>query len=186
LTVVAENSSQILAQLQSVDRRMQSRAVRRATSRVGDLVLRQAKQDARAVKRTGFTSRSLKKTSKIRKGVMTVKVGQERQRKFKAPKKAVRNGNNLSQIQRAGKPVPIHWIEEGTKPHIIKAKPGKLIVFSVKTGKGKRKRRRLVFARSVRSKGMRPRRLLATVARKTKNQAAQIWLSEVSAVLNGP
>lgn len=147
------------------------------------MVLREVKQDARAIKKTGFTARSLKKDSKIRKGVMTVKVGQERKSLFKAPKKSVKNGNNLSQIQRAGKPTPIHWIEEGTKPHVIKARPGKVIVFTLPGG-GKGKRRKLVFARSVRSKGMRPRKLLANVARRTSSQAAQIWLSEVSAVLN--
>lgn len=173
-----------MLQLKAVDNRMQSRAVRRATAKVGDLVLNQAKQDARAIKKTGFTARSLRKAARMRKGVMTVKVGQEKRKLFKAPKKTVRNGNNLSQIQRAGKPVPIHWIERGTKPHVVKAKSGKLLVFMLK-GSSRGKRKRLVFARSVRSPGMRPRRLLEKAAKKTQSQAARIWLNEVSATLNG-
>jgi hypothetical protein len=177
--VEATNAPQVLAELRAVDRKVRNRTVRRATVAAGKEVLTEVKRQADSIRVTGFTRRSLKSLSKSKSGSTTVRVGQEKQKQFKARKTTRAKGKNLSQIQRAGKPVPIHWIERGTSPHTFSA-AGKgnkrtysdgsnVLVFRVG--------RRLVYARTVRHPGNRGLRILERSGRAASSKAAAAFIS---------
>lgn len=175
------NAAQITSQLHSIDQKLTKTTIRKATNAAGKVVLNTTKREAQSIRVTGFTGRSLKSVSKSKSGTTTVRVGQAKQKTFKARKSPRVKGRNLSQIQRAGKPVPIHWIERGTKSHTISA-AGKgnkrtysdgsnVLVFRVG--------RKLIFAKTVRVPGSRPRRLLERSARISKSASAQAFTTVV-------
>lgn len=176
--VLAEGDDIILAQLRTLDKKVQTKTVRKATNAAGKVVLKATQANARAIKQTGFTARSLKSVTKSRKGTTTVRVGQQKQKKFKARKSNRAGGRNLSQIQREGKPVPIHFIELGTKPHIIRAAAGKRLVFVGKGRKTKRNRN-LIFARVVRNPGSKPRLIMRASARQSQRPASAAFTAIV-------
>jgi hypothetical protein len=181
--VTIENDEQIISQLQMLDRTTQKKTVRTATNEAGKAVFETTRRNARAIKQTGFTARSLKRTSKSRKGTTTNRIGQAKQRSFKPRKTTRARGRNLSQIQRAGKPVPIHWIERGTVPHVIRAKQGKRLVFQ--SGRRSKKNKGLVFATRVRSPGMRAKHLLRRSAIQARQPAARAFHNVVKSKING-
>ncbi len=118
-----------LAQLRQLEKKVQNRVVRKATSAAGKEILTEVKRSVALFKVTGYTARSMKSTISSRKGRVLVKIGQVKQKKFKLRVKRRFKGQNLSNIQRSGQPVPIHWLERGTKPHFIAAPKGKLLTF---------------------------------------------------------
>jgi hypothetical protein len=181
--ITATNADAVLSQLAATDRKVRNRTVRRATNASGKVVLAQVRQLAEARKITGYTKRSLKSVSKSKSGETTVRVGQEKQRQFKLKKSTRIRNKNLSQIQRAGKPVPIHWLERGTKPHTITA-AGKgnsktysagsnVLAFRVGGRKG------VVFARTVKNPGMQAGRILERSVKISQGKAAVAFLNVV-------
>lgn len=176
--MITTNSAEVINHLQSVDRKLRNRTVRRATNASGKVVLAETKRQADGVRVTGFTRRSLKSISKSRSGSTTVYIGQEKRKTFKARKTTRRvKGKNLSQIQRAGKPVPIHWIERGTKAHTITAPAGKRLVFQIATKK--RGNNGLAFAKSVKIPATRGKLILDRSARVSRSKAANAFISVV-------
>jgi len=175
--IEVQNVDKVLGQLRQLDQKVQNRTIRKATTAAGAQVLKETKASAQQVKQTGFTARSIRNVVKSRRGLTTYRVGQAKQRTFKARKSTRVKGRNLSQIQRAAKPVPIHWIERGTKPHFIRAKPGKRLVFVV--GRRTKFKRGLAFATQVFSKGMKPRHVLRTAARRSRSKAASAFFVAV-------
>lgn len=175
--VLVVNERKIVAQMQALDRRTQRTVVRQATNAAGKATFSIVKRNARAIKQTGFTERSLRRTSRSRKGTTTNKIGQLKKKTFKPRKTTRSRGRNLSQFQRAGKPTPIHWIEEGTVPHIVRARPGKFLVFPVRRGRGNRLG--LVFTKRVRNPGMRAKHLLRRSARQAQRPAALAFAAVV-------
>jgi hypothetical protein len=168
-----ENDKLIIARLQGLDRKTQRVTVRKATNEAGKVVHKTVLRNARAIRQTGFTARSIKRTTKSRKGTTTNRIGQAKQKVFKPRKTTRAKGRNLSQIQRAGKPVPLHWIEQGTKPHMIRAKPGKRLVFKV--GRRTKKNKGLAFVTQVQSRGMRPRHLMRRSAVQSRQAAGRAF-----------
>lgn len=181
-SVTVDNAERVIASLQRIDRKTQRKTVRRATTAAGKVTHKTTQRNARAVKQTGFTARSLKTVTRSRKGFTTVRIGQAKRRKFKARKSNRARGRNLSQIQRAGQPVPIHWIERGTKAHFVQAKRGGVLAFQV--GRRTKKRSGLAFVSRVRVPGMRPRHLLRKSARQSRRLAAQAFITTVATDLN--
>lgn len=175
--ITVENERQVLAQLQAIDRKVQRRTVRRATTAAGKVALNESRRQATTTQVTGFFRRSLTTKSKSKKGRTTVYVGQAKQKSFKARKSTRVKNKNLSQIQRGGKPVPIHWIERGTKPHIIRARGGGRLVFQ--TGRRTRGNRALAFAKQVRNPGMKGRDLLLRTAKIVRTPARNAFLTVV-------
>lgn len=172
-----EGADRALAQLRQLDKKVQRTVVRKATTAAGKEVFNETRRAAQAVKQTGFTARSMKTVTQSRAGKTTVRVGQAKQRTFKARKSNRVKGKNLSQIQRAAKPVPIHWIERGTKAHIVRAAPGKRLVFQV--GRRTKFKSGLAFAVQVQLPGMKARHLLRGSARRSQSRAAAAFTSEV-------
>lgn len=166
-----------MEQLRKLDRKVQNRVVRRATQASGKEVLSEVKRTATSFRVTGFTARSLKSTITSRKGRVVVRIGQRRQSTFKLRKRNRIGTRNLSNIQRAGRPVPIHWLEEGTKPHYVVAPKGKRLVFL--TGRRTRRNRALAFAKVVFMPGMKPKNLLRGSARRSRRRAAEAFAIEV-------
>ncbi|HBE69448.1 MAG TPA: hypothetical protein DDW52_14990 [Planctomycetaceae bacterium] len=169
------NEKAVIGQLRSIERKVQRKVVRKATNAAGREVLKTTKRNAQAVKQTGYTARSLKSVTRSRKGYTNVRIGQAKRKQFKARKSLRARGRNLSQVQRAGKPVPIHWLERGTKPHFIQAAPGKRLVFVV--GRRTKYRRGLAFAKRVLVPGMRAQGILRKSARQSRRRAAAIFVS---------
>ena len=183
--VQVTNASQVLAQLSAVDRKVRTKTIRRGTNASGKVVLDTLKQRADAIRVTGFTRRSLKSVSKSKNGATTVRVGQEKQKQFKLRKSARVGGRNLSQIQRAGKAVPIHWIERGTKPHTIRA-AGKGNTRTYSAGSNflvfqavarRRGNKGLAFAKSVRNPGMGARRILERTIRLSRSKESAAFIA---------
>jgi hypothetical protein len=180
--MITTNAAEVINHLQSVDRKIRNRTVRRATNASGKVVLAETKRQADGIRVTGFTRRSLKSISKSKSGSTTVYIGQEKRKTFKARKTTRVKGKNLSQIQRAGKPVPIHWIERGTKAHTITAPAGKRLVFQI--ANKKRGNNGLAFAKSVKIPATRGKLILDRSARVSKPKAANAFLSVVKEDLN--
>lgn len=170
--IVVENEKRIFEQLGQLDRKVQRRVVRKATVAAGRVVLKEAQRQASSVRVTGFLRRSLRSVPRSRQGITTVRVGQRKQNRFKARKSTRSRGRNLSQLQRQGKPIPIHWIERGTKAHRINSR-GSPLAFQV--GRRTRGNNGLAFARFVRNPGMRPRRILGRTARLSRRSASAAW-----------
>lgn len=166
-----------MQQLRALDRKVQNRVVRKATAAAGKEVLTEVKRTVAVFKVTGYTARSMKSTISARKGRVLVKIGQAKQKKFKLRTKRRSKGRNLSNIQRAGRPVPIHWLERGTKPHFITAPKGKRLYFQIKNRT--RSSSGIISKRSVFSPGMRAKSLLRGSARRARGRAAAAWISEV-------
>ncbi len=172
-----EGDDVALRQLQQLDKKVQNRTIRKATQASGKEVLDEVKRTSASFKVTGFTARSLTSTIKAKKGIVTVKVGQKKQKKFKLRKRNRIGNKNLSNIQRSGRPVPIHWIERGTKPHFIVAPKGKRLAFQV--GKRSKKNRALAFAKVVFARGMKPKHLLRNSARRARRKAAEAFAAQI-------
>lgn len=175
------NSAAVMSQLLTVDKKVQNKTVRKATTAAGKVVLKESQRTARSFKQTGYTARSLRSVTSSRKGTTTVRVGQSKQKRFKARKSPRLKGRNLSELQRAGKPVPIHWIELGTKAHVVRAQPGKRLVFIV--GRRSKYKSGLAFATQVRIPRTAPRSILRTSAVRSKAAAAAAFESVVEAEL---
>ena len=178
VAVEVVGEERVLEQLRSLDKKVQTKTVKNATNAAGKVVLKTTQGNARSIKQTGFTARSLRSVSKSKKGTTTVRVGQAKPKKFKARKSSRAKGRNLSQIQREGKPVPIHWIERGTSPHEVRARDGKRLVF-VGSGRKTKRNRNLIFARKVRLPGMPAKHLLDNSARQSQRAAASAFTSVV-------
>lgn len=168
-----------LQQLRTLDKKVQNRVIRKATAAAGKEVLTEVKRTVALFKVTGYTARSMKSTISSRKGRVLVKIGQVKQKKFKLRTKRRFKGRNLSQIQRAGRPVPIHWLERGTKPHFITAPQGKRLFFQAKNRT--RSSSGIISKRSVFNPGMKPKSLLRGSARRSRSRAAAAWSREVKA-----
>lgn len=172
----------VLSSLDSLDKKVRRRTIRKATVAGGKEVLKTAKAEAQTFRVTGFFARSLKQITSSRKGTVTTRIGQAKQRRFKARKSTRARGKNLSNIQRAGNPVPIHWVERGTRPHTITAKNGGVLAW--RTGRKTKKRSGLSFARKVKSPGMRGRGLIAKTVARSRRRAARRFYDTIKKDLN--
>ena len=173
--IEVENADQVAAQLAGVTTKLRNRTVKRAVTAAAKVTYKEAQRVSRTEKVTGFFARSIKLDTKTRRGKTTAKIGQEKQRTFKARKSLRAKGKNLSQIQRAGKAVPIHWLERGTKPHTISAAGNKL---AFRVG------RKLVFAARVSNPGTGPKRILERTANNSRNSSAEAFKQVVSSDLS--
>ena len=181
-SISVENEAAVIGRLQVIERKVQRKVVRKATGAAGKVVLKTTKTNARAVRQTGYTARSLRSVTRSRNGFTTVRIGQARSKTFKARKSNRVRGRNLSQIQRAGNPVPIHWLEYGTRSHFVQAKPGRLLAFRV--GRRTKNRNGMAFARRVHIPGMRPKRILSKSARQSRRRAAGAFTTTVASELD--
>lgn len=174
----ADNVREVLSDLRNVDRNVRNRTIRKATNAAGRVVLKETQRQVGAMRVTGYTRRSMKSVSKSKNGVTTVRIGQSKTKSFKVKK---RRSGNLSQIQRAGKPVPIHWIERGTRAHKITPK-NRVLAFQA------RKRTRgdsgMVFTRIVNHPGMRERRPLERAAKQSQSEAGRAFNNAAAEDLN--
>lgn len=181
--VHATNQEALVRQMDSLRSSLQRRIVRRATTAAGKITLKETQRQASTARVTGFLRRSLRSEAKSSRGRTTVKIGQQKQKQFKARKTTRVKFKNLSQIQRAGKPVPIHWIERGTKPHLIRAKRVRIMAFQV--SRRTRRSSGMAFAKFVRHPGMRPTWLLARSQRLSQRPAMTAFQSEVQTGIRG-
>ena len=184
--IEVENADQVAAQLAGVTTKLRNRTVKRAVTAAAKVTYKEAQRVSRTEKVTGFFARSIKLDTKTRRGKTTAKIGQEKQRTFKARKSLRAKGKNLSQIQRAGKAVPIHWLERGTKPHTISA-AGKGNTRTYSSGSNQlafRVGRKLVFAARVSNPGTGPKRILERTANNSRNSSAEAFKQVVSSDLS--
>lgn len=183
IRVRVANEEQVVRQLGTLRDSLQRRIVRRATTAAGKLALKETQRQANTARVTGFLRRSLRSETKSSRGRTTVKIGQEKQKQFKARKTNRVKSKNLSQIQRAGQPVPIHWIERGTQPHLIRAKRARIMAFQV--GRRTRRSSGMVFTKFVRHPGMRPTWLLARSQRLSQRPSLAAFRSELETGIRG-
>lgn len=184
--ITVDNAGAVIKQLAEVDRKVRNRTVKRATVAAGKETLARAKIVASQAKVTGFFGRSLKQINKTKAGRTTARIGQEKQKSFKARKSTRVKGKNLSQIQRAGKAVPIHWLERGTKPHTITA-AGRGNTRTYSSGSNVlafRIGRKVIYSRSVRNPGSGAQRILERTARGSRRKAAAAFAAVVKSDLS--
>jgi len=174
--IEVENADQIVAALGSLEAKVRRRTVKASVRAAGKVTFKTAQRVARSQKVTGFFARSLKQDVRTKKGRTTVRIGQAKQKQFKARKTTRAKGKNLSQIQRAGQPVPLHWRERGTKRHRITARKGGVLVFRVG--------RKTAFTRQVSNPGTRPQQILARTARRSRREAAQAFETAAANEIN--
>lgn len=178
--IVVDNANRVEAQLGRLETKVRRRTVKAAVRAAGKVTYKEAQRIARAEKVTGFFARSIKQDVKTKRGRTTVRIGQAKQKQFKARKTTRAKGKNLSQIQRAGKPVPLHWLEGGTKRHRIRASGtlGRSHLLAFRIG------RKTAFAKEVSNPGMRPKHILRRTARRSRTASAKAFENTVAQEIN--
>ncbi len=144
----------VLAELATFSAKIQTRHLRPAVNAAARIILAEVKRQA--PRGNGFFRRSLIVVVKQRGGFVKAQVGQATQ-----PKTYKRKRISGSQINRKGYAAPIHFIEAGTKPHLIQSvrAPGKRSALAF--GKGKQR----TFRTAVSHPGTKANNVLERAAR---------------------
>lgn len=124
-----------IRKLQSLPGRIGRRALRIGVEKAGSMTLSQAKSAAPRG-RTGQFKRSLAKKDlrDASKGMYTALVGQNRSKSGTARQIAAANrrtGRVSKGLSGQGFAPAIHWLNSGTKPHAIRAKNKRLMVWNI-------------------------------------------------------
>lgn len=190
---IAIDAKDAFVALDALDDKASRKALRPAVQAVAKL--NQDEMKSLSPRSTGAFRRSLivvtRKPSKSGKSI-TCLVGQRKQRKAgKTTKKAIGVG---SQITRAGKAVPIHFLDRSTKPHQIKpskgsirfpgltrtssggirvTRAGKFTVTKSKVKGG------FIFAKIVNHPGTQPQYIIARTSQRTRSKSSGVFSSVV-------
>lgn len=183
-------ASEAFKALSALDDKASRKALRPAVQAVAKINLDEMK--ALSPRSTGAFKRSLMVvTRKPRKNgkSITCLVGQRKQRKVgKVSKKSIGRG---SQITRAGKAAPIHFLDRSTKAHQIKPASNRAIRFPglTRTSSGGIRVTRggkitatkskvkggFIFAKIVNHPGTQPQYLIARTAQRTRSKASGVF-----------
>jgi hypothetical protein len=167
MRIQVEGLGAVHARLQELDRTVKVRTLKTATRSACKVILTTLRRTA--PRGTGLLRRSMGMNVRVRGAQVTARVGQKQD--FRA-KKGAKKGSN---INRRGYAVPIHMVERGTKPHMIKPTAGKLLAWS----KGKGRKAQTTFARSVQHPGLKPMAILDQARRASQRPAAEAWYEAV-------